>query len=81
MYYVARVEVVKAIRHVPQLRGLTLERDGYSRKGSTRQVDAVCPRILCHVFSNPTIIHPIADDLEWRYLGGDSEEGNDVRMV
>ena len=58
-----------------------LERDGDSRKGSTRQVDAVCPRILSHVFSNPTIIHPIADDLERWHLGGDSEEGNDVRMI
>jgi hypothetical protein len=26
MYYIARVEIVKAIRHVPQLRNLTFER-------------------------------------------------------
>jgi len=73
MYYFVRVKEVEAIRHVPQLRNLTFRGDGDSGNRSTHQVDAIHLRVLSHIFGNPAVFHPVADDLEgWRYVGGNS---------
>ena len=55
--------------------------DGGSRKKPTHQVDAVYLWVLLNIFGNSTIFHPSTNDLEWWYLGGNTEKGNDIGML
>jgi hypothetical protein len=81
VYYVARVEVVKAVRHIPQLRNPTFKRDGDGQDQFAHQVDAIYPRVLFYIFGNPVIFHPNTNDLERRYLDRNSKERDDVGML
>ena len=44
------------------------------------KTDTIYRWVLSHVFGNPAIVHPNTNDLERRYLGGNSEERDDVGM-
>jgi hypothetical protein len=82
MYYLARVEVAKAVCHIPQLRHPRLRRDYEDRnEHGTHQANTINLWVLSHVFGDLTVFHPATNDLErlW-YLGGDSEERDDVGM-
>ena len=48
---------------------------------STHQADSIHAWVFPYIFGNLIIFHSIANDLGRRYLGGNSEEGNDVGML
>ena len=57
------------------------EWDGNSGNESTHQAEAIYFRVCFYIFGDPIIFHPFANDLEWRYLGGNPEERDNVGML
>ena len=80
MHYVVRVEVVKTLRHAPQLQFSGLEQDGNSSNEPAHQANPIYLWVYSHVFDYPAVFHPIVNDVERRYLGRDSEERGGVRV-
>ena len=83
MYHIARVKVVEAVRHVPQLPNLMLKRSGggEDRNEFAHQAGAIYIRIFSYILSNCAIFHPTTNNLERWYLRGNSKERDDVGML
>ena len=81
MYYIAQVEIVKALCHVPQLRYSTSRRNGGGGGKFTHQANTIRLGVHSYVFSDDAISRPILNDLKWCYLGENSKERDDVRVV
>lgn len=81
VYHVARVEVVEAIHDIPKLRDSALERGDNNGNKSAHQIDKIRLWVLSHIFDDATVFHPFPNDLEWRYLGGNSKERNNIRVL
>ena len=83
MYHVVQMEVVETTCHVPQLRYLTLEREGDGGNRSTYlQANTIYARVLSHILGNSTILCQTTSNLErLRYQAGYPEERDDVRVL
>jgi hypothetical protein len=75
------MEVVKAFRHIPELRCLERDYRTGARNEFTHQADTVCLWVHLQIFNNSTIVHPIANYLERWQLRGNSQKRDDVGMA
>ena len=59
---------------------MTSKRGGDGGNEPTHKVDTIHLWVIPHVLGDRTIVHPSTNDLERRYLGGNSDEGDNVGM-